>query len=365
MNRNEFLATLAHELRNPLAPIRNGLQLMKLPHADAGTVEKSRSMMERQIEQLTRLIDDLMDVSRINHGKIQLQKTRMPLADAVRNAVDTSRPLMDVQGHELVVDMPPQPIYVDGDLTRLSQVFANLLNNSAKYTDRGGRIRLAVERQGSDAVVSIADNGVGIPADMLTRVFDMFAQIDGSLEKSQGGLGIGLNIVKRLVEMLGGSITAESGGSGKGSKFVVRLPIIEASVPAQADGKKEDDVKSTLRILIVDDNRDSADSLAMMLKILGNEICTAYDGEQAIVAAERFRPDVILLDIGLPKLNGYDACRRIRGLEQGKEMVIIAQTGWGQDEDRQRTHEAGFDHHFVKPVDPQVLMKLLRSLSNQ
>ena len=360
--KDEFLATLAHELRNPLAPIRNGLQIMKLAHVDAGTVEKSRSMMERQVDQMTRLIDDLMDISRINQGKLQLQTTRMPLADAVRNAVETSRPLIDVQGHELVVDVPPQPIYVDGDLTRLSQVFANLLNNSAKYTDRGGRIRLAVEQQGSDAVVSIADNGVGIPANMLTRVFDMFAQIDGSLEKSQGGLGIGLNIVKRLVEMHGGSITAESGGPGRGSTFTVRLPGALSVTDKRSDDQSTDEKATPAprrRILVVDDNRDGASSLVMLLKIMGHETQTAHDGLEAVAVAETFKPDVILMDIGMPKLNGYDACRRIREQPWGRNVVIVAQTGWGQEEDRQKSKDAGFNGHLVKPVEHVALMKLL------
>ena len=361
-HKDEFLATLAHELRNPLAPIRNGLQIMKLPHVDAGTVEKSRSMMERQVEQMTRLIDDLMDVSRINQGKLQLQKTRMPLADAVRNAVDTSRPLIDVQGHELVVDMPPQPIYVDGDLTRLSQVFANLLNNSAKYTDRGGRIRLAVERQGSDAVVSIADNGAGIPADMLVRVFDMFAQIDGSLEKSQGGLGIGLNIVKRLVEMHDGSITAESGGPGMGSTFNVRLPVALSVTEKRPDDQSTDEKATPTprrRILVVDDNRDGASSLEMLLEIMGHETQTAHDGLEAVAMSEAFKPDVILMDIGMPKLNGYDACRRIREQPWAEGIVLVAMTGWGQEEDRQKSKDSGFNGHLVKPVEHVALMKLL------
>jgi len=362
--KDEFLATLAHELRNPLAPIRNGLQIMKLPEVNAGTVEKARSMMERQVEQMTQLIDDLMDVSRINQGKIQLQKTRMPLADAVRNAIDTSRALIAAPGHELVVDLPPKQIYVDGDLTRLSQVFANLLNNAAKYTDRGGRIRLTVERQGSDAVVSVADNGVGIRADMLARVFDMFAQIDGSVEKSQGGLGIGLNIVKRLVEMHGGSINAESGGPGKGSTFTVRLPVLIEELKTQGppDLSRESIKIAACRILVVDDNRDAAVSLAMLLKIGGHDTQVAHDGVEAVAKAADFKPDIVLLDIGLPKMNGYDACREIRKQPWRKDIVIVALTGWGQDGDRRKSSEAGFDGHLVKPANHATLMKLLSEL---
>jgi len=361
--KDVFLATLAHELRNPLAPIRSGLQIMKLPEVDAGTIEKTRSMMERQIEQMTRLIDDLMDLSRINQGKIVLQKTRMPLADAVRNAVDTSQPLIDTQRHELLVDMPPEPIYLDGDLTRLSQVFANLLNNSAKYTDRGGRIRLAVERQGNDAVVSVTDNGVGIHAEMLAHVFDMFAQIDGSLAKSQGGLGIGLNIVKRLVEMHGGSIDAESGGPGMGSKFTVRLPLALCVTDEMSEDQatSEQAKPAARRILVVDDNKDGAFTLAMMLKLMGNDTQTAHDGLEALAVSEAFRPDVILMDIGMPKLDGYDACRRIREQPWADGVVLVALTGWGQEEDRQKSKDAGFNGHLVKPVDHAALMKLLAS----
>lgn len=362
--KDEFLATLAHELRNPLAPIRNGLHIMKLAEVDAATVETARAMMERQVEQMTRLIDDLMDVSRISQGKIQLQKTRLSLADAVRNAIETSHPLIDVQGHELVVDLPPHPIYVDGDLTRLSQVFANLLNNAAKYTDRGGRIRLTVERQGSDAVVSVTDNGVGIRADMLAHVFDMFAQIDGSFEKSQGGLGIGLNIVKRLVTMHGGSITAESGGPGMGSTLTVRLPVLIEKPKEQglSDLSSESIKLTACRILIVDDNRDAAVSLAMLLKIGGHDTQVAHDGVEAVAKTADFKPDIVLLDIGLPKMNGYDTCRAIREQPWRKDIVIVALTGWGQDEDRRKSSAAGFNGHLVKPVDHAALMKLLSGL---
>jgi len=363
--KDEFLATLAHELRNPLAPIRNGLQIMKLTKVDAGTVEKTRSMMERQVEQMTRLIDDLMDVSRINQGKIVLQKTRMSLADAVRNAVDTSQPMIDLQRHELVVDLPPEPIYFDADLTRLSQVFANLLNNSAKYTNPGGRIRLSVERRGDDAVVSVSDNGVGIAADKLAHVFDMFAQIDGSSEQSQGGLGIGLNIVKRLVEMHGGTITAESGGPGIGSTFTVRLPLALSSADETSDDPSTDVQNNSAarrRILVVDDNRDSALTLAMMLKLMGHDTQTSRDGLEAVAVSEAFKPDVILMDIGMPKLNGYDACRRIRKQPWGNSIVIVALTGWGQEQDRQKSRDAGFNGHLVKPVDHTELMKILANL---
>lgn len=361
--KDEFLATLAHELRNPLAPIRNGLQVMKLAGGDVTAVERSRSMMERQVGQMARLIDDLMDLSRISRGKIVLQKTRLRLADVVQDAVDTARPLIEERGHELVLDVPPEPLHVDADRTRLAQVFGNLLNNAAKYTDPGGRIRVAVERRDGDVAVAVEDNGVGIPADMLPRVFEMFTQVDRSLEKSQGGLGIGLNIVKRLVEMHDGGIAAESDGHGRGSRFVVRLRV-EQAVPA--DTPDDDGVRAATpprrRILVVDDYADGADSLAEMLRIMGNETRTAHDGVEAVAVAGAFRPDVILMDIGMPKLNGYEACRRIRGEPWGRCVVIAAQTGWGQEDDKRKSQEAGFDFHMVKPVDPAALEKMLAEL---
>jgi len=260
--------------------------------------------------------------------------------------------------------MPKPSIIVDADSTRLAQVFMNLLSNSAKYGERGGHIWLTVERQGSDVVVSVRDTGIGIPADKLTSIFDMFSQVDRSLEKSQGGLGIGLSLVKRLVEMHGGRIEAKSDGPGRGSEFVVRLPVdVEASRPQAADRQEEPEApKSSLRILIVDDNKDGADSLAMMLKMMGNDTRTAYDGKEGVELAGEFRPEVVLFDIGMPKLNGYEACRLIRKQPWGRKIIVIAVTGWGQEDDRQRSHDAGFDHHMVKPVDPQDLMKMLTGL---
>lgn len=361
--KDEFLATLAHELRNPLAPIRNALQIIQLS-TDREANEQARSMMGRQLSQLVRLVDDLLDVSRISTGRLELRKERVELSAVVSSAVETSRPVIDHMGHELTVALPKQAVIVDADLTRLGQVFSNLLNNSAKYMERGGHICLTAERQGSHVVVKVKDTGIGIAADHMPRIFEMFAQVDHSLERSQGGLGIGLTLVKRLVEMHGGRVEARSEGLGKGAEFIVRLPIIvEASglsKVSETDGAVAP--KSTLRILIVDDLRDSANSLAMLLRLMGNDTRTAYDGEQGVGVAEEFRPDVMLLDIGLPKLDGYGACRRIREKAWGKSVVLIALTGWGQEEDRRRSHEAGFDHHMVKPVVPQELMKLLAGL---
>jgi PAS domain S-box-containing protein len=359
--KDEFLATLAHELRNPLAPLRNGLQVMKLSRNDSKAAEVSRDMMERQLSQMVRLIDDLLDVSRISRGKIQLQKQQIPIATVVQQAIETSRPLIDAFGHELIVHVPGETINVDADMTRLAQVFANLLNNAAKYTDRGGRITLRIDRQGNEVVVSVRDTGVGIPPRMLPQLFEMFVQVDRSLERSQGGLGIGLSLVKRLVELHGGTVKALSAGPGRGSEFIVRLPVLHAVTPVETSPATNGNSAghTRRRILVVDDNRDSAASLAMMLDLLGNETRTAHDGEEALSAAAAFRPDMILLDIGMPKLNGYEAARRIRTEPWGKAVVLVALTGWGQDEDRRRSAEAGFNFHLVKPVDPEELGKLL------
>jgi CheY-like chemotaxis protein len=363
--KDEFLATLAHELRNPLAPIRNALQVLRLaPSAD--DAERARTVMQRQLEQMVRLVDDLLDVSRITRGKLELRRQSVPLSAVIADAVETSKPMIDHFGHTLTVSLPPQPVIIDADRTRLAQVFSNLLNNSAKYMDRGGHIRLTGELQGDQVVVSVSDSGIGIEPGKLTSIFEMFAQVDDSLKRAQGGLGIGLTLVKRLVEMHGGEITARSEGLGRGAEFIVRLPIAaEASAPQPADHEPMSVVAgSPLRILIVDDNRDNADSLAMLLQMLGNDTRTAYDGEAGVLAAREFRPEVMLLDIGLPKLNGYEACRQIRELSGGAEIVLVAVTGWGQEDDRRCSREAGFDHHLVKPVKPQDLTELLSELRN-
>ncbi len=362
--KSEFLAILAHELRNPLAPIRNGLQIMRLAEDDKAAGAMARAMMERQLGQMARLIDDLLDLSRIANGKIELRKQRIDLMSAVQDAVETSGQLIEAAGHEFTVSVPPRPVYVEADRTRLAQVFANLLNNSAKFTPHGGHVRLAVEQQGSDVVVKVCDNGVGIPVDMLSTIFDMFTQVDHSLERSQGGLGIGLNLVRGLVEMHGGRVEVNSDGPGTGSEFVVRLPVsLTPGREHRQDGKDGcSRCPSSYRILVVDDNRDSADSLSMLLELMGHDTRTAYDGFEAVTTATAFRPEVVLLDIGLPKLNGYDACRRIREQPRGEAVVIIALTGWGQDEDKCRSKEAGFNFHMVKPVDPAALEKLLAGL---
>ena len=358
--KDEFLATLAHELRNPLAPIRNSLQVMRLAGADRAAMDGSRAMIERQVQQMVRLVDDLLDISRISRGKMELRRQRVDLATVIAGAVETSRPLIERMGHTLSVTLPPEPVHLHGDLTRLAQVFLNLLNNAAKYSEPGGQITLAAETRGVEVIVSVRDTGIGIPADMLPRIFDIFTQVDRSLERSQGGLGIGLTLVKRLTEMHGGDIVALSDGPGRGSEFVVRLPILPESAGQEAVPLATmSPALPGRRILVVDDNRDSADSLTLILGMLGNEVRTAYDGVEAVESAAAFRPELVFLDIGLPRLNGYDAARRIRQQPGGATMTLVALTGWGQEDDRRRSREAGFDHHLVKPVDPLELERLL------
>jgi PAS domain S-box-containing protein len=359
--KDQFLATLAHELRNPLAPLRNGLELMRLAGGDEAMMGRTREMMERQLGHMVRLVDDLLDLSRISRGRIELRREPIELTKIVRQAVETSRPLVEQAGQDLTITLAPKPIIVDADVTRLAQVFSNLLNNAAKYTPRGGRITLAVERQGSDAVVSVRDNGVGIPSELVPKVFEMFAQVDRSLQRTNSGLGIGLSLVKALVEMHGGSVEARSDGPGQGSEFLVRLPMVLAPmVPAKPKPSTTSaKVTSRRRILIVDDNRDTATSLATVLMILGHQTQVAFDGLEALEAARDFQPDVVLLDIGMPKLNGHETARRLRQEPWGHEIVLVAVTGWGQDDDRQRSQEAGFNFHLVKPVDPAALEQIL------
>ncbi len=364
--KDEFLALLAHELRNPLAPLRNGLQVMRLASGDPAAVAQARAMMERQLGHMVRLIDDLLDISRINSNKMELRRTRVLLADVLANAVEMARPLIDASELTLAVSLPSERVALDADLTRLAQVFGNLLANSAKYTDRGGHIWLSALRRGEDVFVSVRDDGIGIPADSLSSVFDIFSQVDRSIERATGGLGIGLALVKGLVEMHAGTVTAQSGGPGMGSTFTVRLPAV-VSTPEPMTTETPDRGPSTggarRRILVVDDNRDSAISLARVLKLLGNEVHTAHDGVAATEAAHEFQPEIILMDVGMPRLNGYEATRRIRGQPWGRSIIIIALTGWGQDGDRLLSREAGCDGHLVKPVNLADLEKLLTALT--
>jgi PAS domain S-box-containing protein len=363
--KDEFLALLAHELRNPLAPLRNGLEVMRLASGKPEVVSRARDMMDRQLSHMVRLIDDLLDVSRISRNKMELRRSRVLLADVVSSAVEIARPAIEAAGHELTVSLPPEPVPLDADLTRLAQVFGNLLNNSAKYTEPGGRIWLTATREGGQVSVAVRDTGIGIPAFALPTLFDMFSQVDRSMERSAGGLGIGLALVKGLVEMHGGTVEAASPGQGQGSTFTVRLPVpADPAEPSPGTPAEEwtDSTGLKRRILVVDDNRDSAASMAVMLRLVGNEVRTASDGLEAVELAEQFRPQVVLMDVGMPRLNGYEATRRIRERPWGRDMTIIALTGFGQEMDRARSKEAGCDGHLVKPVKLPDLEKLLIEL---
>jgi CheY-like chemotaxis protein len=362
--KDEFLATLAHELRNPLAPIRNALQIMDLT-VEPETHRNARGIIGRQLKQMVHLIDDLLDVSRISQGKVELRRQHVDIEIVVQTAIETTRPAIDAAKHELIVRLPaPKSLIVDADLTRLAQIIANLLHNAAKYTRDGGRIEVAVEQQGTNAVISVQDSGVGIPVEMLPRVFDMFAQVDRSLERSQGGLGIGLALVKSLVEMHGGTVAAFSAGQDRGSKFTVTIPLVAAPASIATTSRPithELHASSTngVRVLVVDDNFDSADSLSCVLQVMGYQTRIAHDGIEAIRAADDYRPGIILLDLGLPKMNGLEVAGVIRDSDWGKHTLLIALSGWGQEEDRRKTGEAGFDFHFVKPVDIAALTDIM------
>lgn len=364
-HKNEFLAILSHELRTPLAPIRNALQVLNLKSPSDPALQNILGLIDRQIRQMTRLVDDLLDISRIIRRQLELRKETIGLAEVVYAAVEASQPVLEISGQEFTFSVSPEPVYLNADRTRLAQVISNLLNNAAKYTGADGRISLIAERRGENAVISVRDTGIGIPADMQSRIFEMFKQADRSNGHSQSGLGIGLTLAKRLVEMHDGTITVNSEGPGRGSEFVVCLPLAERPPrqPSQADGKDEE-VLSTAsrRILVVDDDRDSTVSLSMLLQIMGHEVHTAHDGPAAVDTAHDYRPDIVLLDIGLPGMNGYEVARKIRQAPWGRNMILIALTGWGQEEDRRRSQEAGFDYHLVKPVEAASLTRLLASL---
>jgi PAS domain S-box-containing protein len=349
--KDEFLATLAHELRNPLAPLRNGLEILERTGSETPLGTQVRGIMARQLEQMVRLIDDLMDVSRISRGRISVKRERMDLLDAVRTAVDTARPAIDAAEHKLALDLPPGPVVVEGDAVRLAQVFANLLSNAAKYTPRGGDIRLVVKKQGENACVSIKDSGIGISKQMLPRIFDLFVQADRAIERAQGGLGVGLSIAQRITQMHGGNVEAHSEGEGQGTEFVVRLPLARARNDAAKERRERRASPSNhRRILVADDNTDAASTLGAMLELMGHEVMTAADGADAVEKARAFKPEIIFLDVGMPRMNGYDACEAIRKSPGGDRMTIIALTGWGQESHKRRSREAGFDRHFVKPV---------------
>ena len=362
--KNEFLATLAHELRNPLAPLCNMLEVLKRAEGDVEMLKRARDTIDRQLAQMVRLVDDLLDINRITHDRLELRKDEVELSSVIQHAVEAARPFVDKAGHDLRVDLPKEPIYLNADPARLAQVFGNLLNNGSKYTTPGGTIWVSAKRLDGEVVVTVKDTGAGIPTNKLSSIFEMFTQVDGYSERSQGGLGIGLTLVKRLVEMHGGSVEARSAGEGHGSEFVVRLPILNGTrgrpMPKPMAARE---ATQPHRILIVDDNVDSAESLAMLLKITGNQTHMAHDGLEAIEAVEKHRPEVVLLDIGLPDLNGLDVCRHVREQSWGRDIVVIALTGWGQEEDRRKSQEAGFNGHLVKPVDYDELLELLSSLA--
>jgi PAS domain S-box-containing protein len=360
--KDEFLATLAHELRNPLAPLRNSVNILQLTASDHPATVRLCDTMERQLNHLVRLVDDLLEVSRITRGKIELRKEPIELATIARNAIETSRPVIDAAKVQLAISLPQESIIVDGDSTRLGQVFSNLLNNAAKYTNEGGQIWFAARREGDEAIISIRDTGIGIPADVLPHVFDMFMQVDRTTNRSQGGLGIGLTLVRSLVKLHGGEVTARSAGPGSGSEFIVRLPIAHSQPESTVSAPTTKRTKSitSRRVLVVDDNIDSATSLGMLLKYLGAHVQVVNDGEAALSAVERYRPEFVLLDIGMPGMDGLEVARRIRMHDEYDHIKLIALTGWGQEGDRRRTEEAGFDHHLVKPADVTALQALLQ-----
>jgi signal transduction histidine kinase len=360
--KNEFLSMLAHELRNPLAPIRTAVDVLRLKADGQPEIEWAREIINRQTKHLVRLVDDLLDVSRITGGKIRLDLEVLNAASVVAAAVETSRPLIEESGHQMTVALPNEPVWVRCDRVRLAQVLSNLLNNAAKYTQNGGLIGLSVERVGEEVLFRVCDNGIGISAEMLPKVFELFTQVERSLDRSQGGLGVGLTVVKRLVEMHGGRVEAVSSGAGCGSEFTVRLPSIEA--PTETEVAAETAAESRTpgapqRILVVDDNADAADSLAFLLKHGDHEVRTAHDGRQAVDVALQFRPQAVVLDLGLPELDGYEVARHLRQSEATRGALLVALSGYGQQEHRRRSSEAGFDYHLVKPVDFGALQRIL------
>jgi PAS domain S-box-containing protein len=366
--KDEFLAMLAHELRNPLAPIRSAVRVLRRLESSDPRLAEMRDVIDRQADQLTRLVDDLLDVSRITQGKVTLRHERLELRTIVGRAVEMIRPIIDARRHHLTIDVPPETLLLHGDLTRLAQVLANLLNNAAKYTPEGGRIWLEGEVRDGMLVLRVRDNGQGIPSEQIDKVFDLFMQVDRAPDSSEGGLGIGLTLVRQLIELHGGRVTASSDGLGRGSEFIIELPAMAAdgdaaAGSAPAGGHDAAVTASSLRILVVDDNVDSAETMSMLLALDGHAVRMAHDGPSAVAAALASSPHVILLDIGLPGLDGYAVARMLRQRPEMQTTVLVALTGYGMDDDRQRSREAGFDHHLIKPVDPATLSALIGSLS--
>ena len=371
--KDEFLAMLAHELRNPLAPLRNSVEILRRGSAGPLELEETRAIMDRQIAHMTRLVDDLLDVNRISRGKLELRLEKISLADALRSAVETSRPLITGRQHTFEAALPDDSVLVDADLVRLSQAFTNLLDNAAKYTPDGGAVALRTVADALGVTVSVEDTGIGIPEHLGNRIFDMFVQgeANSSMPQPQGGLGIGLTLVRKIIEMHGGRIRVESRDDRPGSRFVVWLPVAKGApaqpepgadaAPSPEPARAPGTAFEPRRILVADDNRDAAFTLASLLGMMGHEVRTAHDGAEAIATTASFSPQIIFLDIGMPHMDGYEACRRIRQLAQAPAPVIVALTGWGQADDKRKAQEAGFDHHFTKPVDPAQLEELVGS----
>jgi signal transduction histidine kinase/DNA-binding response OmpR family regulator len=356
--KNEFLSMLAHELRNPLAPIRNAVSVLRLQQQDQPDALWAQDVIDRQVTNMVRLVDDLLDVSRITRGKIRLECKCLSVEQIIQSAVETSRPLIDANNHQLTVELPSEPLFVQADEARLAQVLSNLLNNAAKYTVAGGSIWISAKREGDQVVFRVRDTGTGIPPEMLPKIFDLFTQVDQSIDRSQGGLGIGLTLVQRLVEMHGGSVHAASDGPGRGSEFTVRLPAVAGDASANGNGQDLSEIPRGLRkILVVDDNVDSAETLAKLMRLQGHSVQVAFDGPGALQSVQADKPDVVILDLGLPGITGFDVARILR--DRGEDLLLVAVSGYGRDEDRLRSREAGFDHHFTKPVDFTCLLKIV------
>jgi signal transduction histidine kinase len=357
--KDVFLATLAHELRNPLAPIRNAAQVLGLPKLEPRQLQWAQTVIQRQVKHMAWLLDDLLDIARITQGKLELKKQRITLSSVLDSAVEASRPLIDSKQHQFTVSLPSEPVMLNADALRLSQVISNLLTNAAKYTDAGGHIGLAGNVENGMLSVSIKDNGIGIPPESLSGIFVMFSQVAGAAERSEGGLGIGLALVSGLVALHGGTVEARSEGLGRGSEFIVRLAVAEPDKLAASPSESATSPKIGRRILVADDNKDAADSLAMLLEIAGHEVRVVHDGHAALSIAQTFRPDVAILDIGMPQLNGYEVAKALRREPWGTNIYLMALTGWGQEGDRQLAVHAGFDRHLTKPVDPDNLESVL------
>ena len=361
--KDEFLATLSHELRNPLAPIRNAVEVMRRGGADPAVNDRALEVMDRQLQQLVRLTDDLLDMSRITRNRIELRRDRIDLRAVLRSAVETIEPLSIAAGHEVSIDLPDSPLWVYADFTRLAQAFANLLNNAVKYTDSGGGIAVSASAEAEEAVIAVTDTGIGIDPELLPRIFDMFKQIDQDSSRTRSGLGIGLTLARRLIELHDGRIEARSGGSGAGTTFVVRVPLVAAAVEAATVTTQPPAVTASCRVLVAEDIPDAAEMMRLMIQCMGHEVRVAADGVEAVTIAEEFNPHIALLDIGMPRMDGYEAARRIR-TALGQRVLLVALTGWGQEEDQRRAHDAGFDRHVTKPAEPALLESLIASAAS-